>query len=481
MINFRVIARVFSQIIIIEGLFMLLAAGVSFISGEHASPLLFSAIITVVIGVLSFTPLRDEEKLSGNKEGYIILSGAWLIVALFGTLPYLLSHSVNSFTDAFFESISGFTTTGATIFTDIESHSKGILFWRSITQWLGGLGFIMISLSVLPVVKSLNIQLTISDFTGQAAEKINPRIIEAAKRLVVLYVVLTVTESILLLIGGMTPFDAVCHSFTTISTGGFSTRDHGIGAYGSPFILIILTIFMFIAGTNLTLVYFFLKRNFSKITGNNEFIFYVITIAGFVILVSGVLWLRSDTPSAQTFLEGSFHVVSIITTTGFHYSDYGQWGSFLVLIMFMLMFTGGTSGSASSSLKIVRLLLTTRNARHEIKKLIHPNAIIPTRLDQKTIPETHIYNILVFICLYFILICASSFIVSLMNYDVMTSVSTSAAMLGNIGPGLGTFGPFMNYSTVPAAGKWFFSLLMVIGRLELFSVLVLFSGSFYRR
>ena len=239
MINFRVIAKVFSQIIIIEGLFMLLAAGVSFISGEHASPLLFSAIITVAIGVLSFTPLRGEEKLSGIKEGYIILSGAWLIMALFGTIPYLLTHSVNSFTDAFFESVSGFTTTGATIFTEVESLSHGLLFWRSITQWLGGLGFIMISLSVLPVVKSLNIQLTISDFTGQAAEKINPRIIEVAKRLVVLYIVITGLEAILLLIGGMTPFDAVCHSFTTISTGGFSTRDHGIGAYGSPFILII--------------------------------------------------------------------------------------------------------------------------------------------------------------------------------------------------------------------------------------------------
>ena len=481
MINFRVIARVFSQVIIIEGLFMLLAAGISLLYGEHAAPLFLSAIITLVTGVLSFTPLRDEEKTTGSKEGYIILAGVWIILSLFGTLPYMLSGSVNSFTDAFFESMSGFTTTGATVFTNVESHTHGVLFWRSSSQWIGGLGFILISLSVLPVVKSLNIQLTITDFTGQAAEKINPRIVEVTKRLIAGFVILTGIEALLLIIGGMTPFDAICHSFTTISTGGFSTRNTGIAAYSSPFIMIVLILFMFIAGTNLTLIYYLVKRNFSKITGNNEFIFYVLTIAGFMILVSGVLWFQSDNPSSATFLEGSFHVISIITTTGFHFTDYSQWGSFLVTIMFMLMFTGGTSGSASSSLKIVRLLLTTRNARHEIKKLIHPNAIIPVRLDHKTIPDSHVYNILVFICLYFIMICSSSLIISLMDYDVLTSVSTSASLLGNIGPGLGKFGPFMNYASVPDAGKWFFSLLMLIGRLELFSVLVLFSVSFYRR
>jgi trk system potassium uptake protein TrkH len=481
MFNFRVIARVFSQVIIIEGLFMMLAAAVSFFYNENAGPIMLSAIITTVTGVLVFTPLRNEERLTGNKEGYIVLTGFWLILSLFGTLPYLLSGSVISFTDAFFESMSGFTTTGATILTNIESHPQGILFWRSLTQWLGGIGFILISLSLLPVVKSLNIQLTMTDFTGQAADKIHPRVSEASKRLIIVYLALTIAEVILLSIGGMPVFDAVCHSMTTISTGGFSTRSDGVASFGSPLLLVILTIFMFLAGTNMTLIYFGFKRNFRKITGNNEFIFYTITCLVFLTIVSLVLLTKEGYAPGKAFLEGSFHVISIITTTGFYAEDYNLWGSFLVMLIFILMFTGGTSGSASSSLKIIRLLLMTRNARHEIKRMIHPSAVVPVRLDSKVIPDIHIYNLLVFTVLYFLFICLSSIVISFMNYDIITSISTSAAFLGNIGPALGNFGPFTTYSAVPVAGKWFFSFLMLIGRLELFTVLVLLSAGFYRR
>jgi trk system potassium uptake protein TrkH len=480
MINLRIIARVFSLVLIIEGLFMLLSAAVSFLYKEPLT-LLFSGIITIVTGILVFTPLRNEEKLYGNKEGYLIVTGIWLILSLFGTIPYLLSGTITSFGDAFFESISGFTTTGATILSNVESQLHGILFWRSLTQWIGGIGFIIISISVLQVVKTINIPLTITDFTGQQTDKIHPKIKETAKRLLTIYVILTLAEAVMLIFGGMNVFDAVCHSFSTMSTGGFSTKNTGIAVFGSPYILIILTIFMFFAGTNMTLFYFGFQRNFKKITGNNEFTYYVITCLVFIIIGAAALFYKPGYPLGKAILEGSFQVISFITTTGFYHSDYNLWGGFMILIMFILMFTGGTSGSASSSLKIIRLLLLTRNARHEMKRMIHPNAYVPVRLDHKIVSQSTINNLLVFITLYFLLICFSSLVISIMGYDIITSFSTSAAMLGNIGPGLGSFGPFTNYAGVPMAGKCFFSFLMLIGRLELFSVLVLFTGGFYRR
>jgi trk system potassium uptake protein TrkH len=481
MINFRIIARAFSLLLIVEGLFMLISAGVSFLYHEHAaSAFCYSALITLVTGVLVFTPLRSEEKISGTREGYIIVTGIWLIFSVFGTLPFLISGSIHSFGDAFFESLSGFTTTGATILPDIESMPHGILFWRSATQWLGGIGIIFISLSVFPVLKSFNIQLAATEFSGQPTDKIHPRIKDAAKRLISIYCILTLTESLLLIIGGMSVFDAVCHSFSTLSTGGFSTHNNGIAAFASPYIMIVISVFMFIAGTNMTLVYFGLKGNFKKIIGNNEFLFYTLICLVFVLLVSLILYFKSGFNAGKALLDGTFHVISIITTTGFYTQDHNLWGGIILIIFFILMFTGGTAGSTSGGIKIVRLLLVTKNSRQELKRLIHPSAFIPVRLDKRIISQNTIYNLLVFITLYFFVMCIGAFIMSFMGFDIITSFSTSASMLGNIGPGLGTFGPFTNYSALPMAGKWFLSILMLLGRLELLTVMILFSRNFYR-
>jgi trk system potassium uptake protein TrkH len=480
MINYRIIARVFSLVLIIEGLFMLLSALVSLLYGEH-SYLILSGIITIVIGILVFTPLRGEEKVYSNKEGYIIVTGIWIVMSLFGTIPYLLSGTIRSFGNAFFESMSGFTTTGASILKNVESLPHGILFWRSLTQWIGGLGFIIISLSVLQVIKTINIQLTLTDFTGQPTNKIQPKIKEAVKRILTIYAVLTLSESILLLFGGMSLFDALCHSFTTMSTGGFSTKNDGIAYFSNPWIIIVLTIFMFLAGTNLTLFYFGLKRNFKKILENNEFIFYAIICIAFILVTSLVLRSRNEYSTGKAFLEGAFQSISVITTTGFYHTNYNLWGGFLTLIIFLMMLTGGMSGSPSGSVKIIRLLLITKNTRHEMRKLIHPSGFIPVRHDRKIVPQSIINNLLVFITLYFLILCFSSLVIALMDNDIVTSFSTSAALIGNIGPGLGNFGPFTNYSEVPMIGKWFFSFLMLIGRIELFSILVIFTGGFYRR
>jgi trk system potassium uptake protein TrkH len=480
MINFRIIARAFSLLLIVEGLFMLVSAGVSFLYHEAAvTSFCYAALIAIVTGVLVFTPLRNEERIFGHKEGYIIVTGTWILFSIFGTLPFLISGSITSFGDAFFESMSGFTTTGATILTNIESMSHGILFWRSLTQWLGGIGIILISLSVIPVFKSFNIQIAAIEFSGHSTDKIHPRIKEAAIRLVGIYFLLTFSEVALLTIGGMPFFDAICHSFSTLSTGGFSTRNNGIASFASPYIMVVMTIFMFIAGTNMTMVYFGLKGNFKKILGNNEFVFYSAICLFFVALVSLILYFKSGFNAGKAILDGAFHVISIITTTGFYTQDYNLWGNIILIIFFILMFTGGTTGSTSGGIKIVRLLLITKNSRQELKRLIHPSAFIPVRLDKRVIPQSTIYNLLVFITLYFFVLCFGTFVISFMGYDIITSFSTSASMLGNIGPGLGTFGPFTNYSALPMAGKWFLSAMMLLGRLELLTVMILFSKSFY--
>jgi trk system potassium uptake protein len=482
MINFRIIARVFSQVLIVEGAFLLISAGVSWIYGEQAAgPFLYSALITLITGVLVFTPLRNEERVYGTREGYVINTCIWILFSAFGSLPYLFTSAAGNFTDAFFESISGFTTTGATIFTDIESLPHGILFWRSLTQWLGGIAIITLSFYVLPVIKSLNIQLTTTEFSGQMGDKIHPKVIETTKRLISIYIILTLGEALLLIIGKMPLFDAICHSLSTLSTGGFSTRNNGIAAFTSPYLRAVITLFMFFAGTNLTLFYFAIKGNFRKIIRNNEFVFYVMLVIGFSILVTFLLLFESGAPFTRALQSGFFNTISIITTTGYYTENFSQWGNLSVLIIFILMFTGGMAGSASGGVKIIRLMIITKNSRNESRRLIHPYAYLPVRIEQKRVPQNIVYNLLIFIILYFITLCAGTLIISFLDYDIITSFSTVASMLGNIGPGLGTFGPFTTYVDMPATGKWILCMLMLLGRLELLTVIILFTRSFYKK
>jgi len=482
MINFRIIARVFSQVLIFEGICLLISAGVSLIYRESAAgPLLYSSIITLITGILVFTPLRNEEKVYGPREGYVILTSVWILFSAFGALPYLFTSTAGNFTDAFFESISGFTTTGATIFRDIESLPHGILFWRSLTQWMGGIAILTLSFYVLPVIKSLNIQLSTTEFSGQMTDKIHPKAIETTKRLISIYIALTLSEALLLIIFKMPVFDAICHSLTTLSTGGFSTRNNGIAAFSSPVIRAIITLFMFFAGTNLALVYFAIKGQFKKIIRNNEFVIYAILAAGISLLVTFLIFHESGDPFSKALSDGFFNSISILTTTGFYTVNFSQWANLGIMIIFMLMFTGAMAGSASGGIKIIRLMIIVKNARNELRRLVHPNAYLPVRIENKKIPQNTVYNLLIFIILYFITLCAGSLIISLLDYDVITSFSTAASMLGNIGPGLGAFGPFTTYADLPSTGKWILCMLMLLGRLELLTVIVIFTRSFYKR
>jgi len=461
---------------------MLFTALISGIYQDHiTSSFLWSALITLIAGAMAFTPLKEEDKIAGSREGHIIVASIWIVFALFGTLPFLISGSIKNFTDAFFESMSGFTTTGATILTDIDSIPKGLLFWRSLTQWVGAMGVIILSLYVVPVLKDINIQLSTTEFSGQHTDKIYPRAADTVKRLVALFVILTLAEILLLNAAGMTFFDSVCQSFSTLSTGGFSTHNNSLSVYSSPYIKIILTIFMFLAGTNMSFIYFGAKRYFGKIFYNSEFLVYMSICIIFSVIISASLYFSGIFNPLNAAINGTFQVVSVITTTGFYTSDYSLWGNFVVLLIFLLMFTGGTTGSASSGIKMTRIMIMTRNNRMELRRLVHPNAYIPVRLNKKIVPQGIVYNVLVFIMLYFLITCASAVIISLMGYDIITSFGTAVAMLGNIGPGMGSLGPFSNYSMVPVAGKWFFSGLMLLGRLEIMTIMILFARSFYRK
>jgi len=481
MLNGKIIGRVLGILLIMEGICMLTIIPVSLYYREgDLVPVLISSAVTLVAGIVLSQVFRSHNSTIGKREGYLIVTGSWIVFSLFGSLPFIIGKAIPSYTDAFFETISGFTTTGASILTDIESMSHGLLYWRSMTQWLGGMGIIVLSLAILPILKIGSMQLFSAEVPGPTPDKLHPKVRETAKRLWLIYLGFTITEAILLKLGGMSVFDAICHSFTTMATGGYSTKTASIAAFDTPYIQYVITIFMIIAGTNFSLAYFGLHGRFRKIFSNDEFIFYISLLLIFILGVTAVLHFSHGHVFEESFRKASFQVVSIVTTTGYATADYCSWGPFLILVIFILMFTGGSAGSTGGGIKMIRLLLLAKNSRQELRRLIHPNAVIPLRINHKAVPQNVIYNVLAFIVFYFLITGLSAMIISAMGYDLSSSFSSVAATLGNIGPGLGKVGPTMNYAHFPVFGKWFLSFLMLLGRLELFTVLVLFTRWFYK-
>jgi trk system potassium uptake protein TrkH len=480
MINLRVILNILGLLLLIEGFSMLAPLGVSlYYGGGDALALGISSGISIALGAVAWFLTQRGDKTISKREGYIIVSIVWIVFSLFGALPFIISGHISSFTDAFFETISGFTTTGASILNDIEALPHGLLFWRSMTQWLGGMGIIVLSLAILPIFGIGGMQLFVAEVPGPTPDKFHPRVKETAKRLWGIYLIFTLLETILLLFGDMNLFEAVCHSFTTMATGGYSTKQASIAAY-SPYVQYIITLFMFLAGTNFALSYYGFHLQFGKIFKNEEFRFYAGFLVGFTILITAMLWFSDFLPFRESFRHAVFQVVSITTTTGFITTDYLQWAPFLVVIVFMLMFLGGSGGSTGGGIKIVRVALLIKNSALELKRLIHRNAILPVRLNKKTIDPQIITNILAFVVLYMMLLAGSTIVMSAMGYDLDSSLGAVAATLGNIGPGIGAVGPIENYAHIPDFGKWFLSFLMLVGRLELFTVLILFSPAFWK-
>jgi len=482
MLNPRTIIRILGLLLITEGVFMWFSVPVILIFRESdALQFLLSGAVTLAVGAVAYFSTRKAELELNRRDGYVIVTGGWLLFSLFGTLPFLLTRSIPGFTDAFFETISGFTTTGASILNNIEELSHGILFWRSLIQWLGGMGIILLSLIILPFLGIGGMQLFSAEVPSPTPDKLHPHVKDTAKRLWQIYLIFTLSETLLLWAGDMEFFDAICHSFTTMATGGYSTKQASIAYWDSPYIQYVITCFMFLAGTNFTLSYFALHGQFRKIWSNEEFRWYAGFIGGFALLISFGLFFSTGGGMEAAFRNSIFQVVSILTTTGFVTADYLLWTPVLGVLIFILMFFGGSAGSTGGGPKIMRIVILLKNSTQELKRMIHPNAVIPVRLNKNAVEERVVTNVLAFIAFYGVIAIISVALLSAIGNDFDTSVGAVVATLGNIGPGIGAVGPSLNYADIHVAGKWFLSFLMLVGRLELFTVLVLFSPLFWRR
>lgn len=443
----------------------------------QGSPFSFfvSIVLSLVWGILLKTIFKADIDSLGEREGFAIVTLSWVLVAFFGSLPLYISGTCPSFVDAYFETMSGFTTTGASIFRTIETIPPPILFWRSMTQWLGGMGIIILTVAILPEMRIGGYHLFRAEIPGGATfERIKPRISETAKVLWSIYLLLTLIEIILLRLGGMTFFDAICHTFATMSTGGFSTRTSSIAHYNNSFIEFVIVFFMLMAGANFGLHYLMIKGHFKAVFKNPELRFYLTILGGaslftFIILLSS----SNDKSIFQFFGESVFQVVSIGTTTGYATADFNQWPNILRILFVCLMFVGGCAGSTGGSMKVIRILIIFKLILRELQKLIQPRAIIHVKVGEKTIDKETISNIFAFTLMFIFIFISGSLIMAGLGLDLTSAVSSVAATLGNIGPGLGMVGVTGNYADIPLLGKWVLIICMLLGRLEVYSVVIL--------
>lgn len=471
------------MLITLNGLFMLSAIPFSIYFNEDFYPLLYSSAISIGIGSSTWGLMRwGNRKELTKKEGYLVVALGWIAMSVFGMLPFLLGGVIDNVSDAFFETMSGYTTTGASILNDIEAVPKGLLFWRSLTQWIGGMGIIVLTIALLPMLGVGGMQLFIAEAPGISPDKLKPRIADTAKRLWLIYLGLTGLETILLKYGGMNFFDALNHSLTTMATGGFSTKNDSMAHYNdTPFIQYVVMVFMFLAGVNFTLTYFGLKGKFHKVWKNEEFKTYLFFIVIFSVFATiGVLTI-THTPFEPAFRKACFQVISIITTTGFISADYTAWAPVLTVLFFFLMFLGGSAGSTAGGVKVVRHLLMIKNSFLEMKRILHPSAILPVRLNGKAVSQSVTHHVLAFIIVYLSIYVFGVLAIASTGVDLVTTLSAVATSLGNVGPGLGTIGPLDNFSHLPTLAKWMLSGLMLVGRLELFTILILFTPYFWRK
>lgn len=483
--NYRLVLRVMGILVLIESAILLAISIIPIIYGENDVYFFtLSAFICFIFGGVALFLGRNHSPYIGKREGSVIVTFTWIIFTLFGLLPFYLSGSIPSFTDAFFETISGFTTTGASILNNIEELSHGMLFWRSMTHWMGGLGIIVISLAVLPVFGVSGTQLFAAESSGPTKDKIHPKINETAKRLFAIYVVLTFAETILLKFGGMNWFDAVCHSFATVATGGFSTKQASIGYWDSPYIQYVISIFMILSGINFSLYYFGLKNKWYKVRENEELRFYLITLLVFVIIVAISLIDFSRVQSLQTLEEAwrnsFFTVSSLMTTTGFATVDYMFWKPLTWVILLIVMLTGASAGSTSGGIKMIRVVISIKAIYFQFKQLIHPNAVFPIRYSSHTVREDIVTRVLAFTLLYLIIVTLGILVLAISGMGFLESIGGLITCLGGVGPGLGLVGPAGNFAYIPEFSKWFLSLIMLMGRLELFTVLLLFTPAFWK-
>ena len=479
----KVIFRVIGMLLFIEALFILLCVGVALFYNENTvQPLLSSAGIVALVGAVLVMLCKGGERNVSFKDGYIVVSLCWVVFSLFGTLPYMLSGSITNFTDAFFETMSGFSTTGATILEDIEALPNSILFWRMMTHWVGGLGIVFFTVAVFPMFGLNDMKLFSAESVGPMRSKLHPRISVTARWILTIYIALTIMCAVSLNIAGMGWFDSICHSMSTIATGGFSTKQASIAAFNSPAIEYVITFFMFVSGVNLSLLYLAIfKFKLMTLLRDTEFKTYLIIVSVFTIAIGAGLFFTTDAGVEGSFRESIFQVVSLQTTTGFATANYATWMPLLWLLLCALMFFGACSGSTSGAMKCIRISILFKVVWNEFKRIVHPNAVIPVRMSKRVIPTAVQSAILAYTVIYIFTLVAGLFVNMAFGIDFLDSFSLSVASVGNVGPALGNYGPMDSFATLPDGVKWFSAFQMLVGRLEFFAVLLLFTPVFWKR
>ncbi len=441
------------------------------------------AITMLALGLTGFSlsRVKPSDRHIYTRDGIAVVGIGWLLISFFGAWPFFLSRAIPEFHNAFFESVSGFTTTGASILTEIESLPAGILFWRSSTHWIGGMGVLVLTLAILPSVGGRAMHILRAESPGPTPEKLVPKIGQTAKILYLIYFGLTLMETILLMVAGMNLYEALIHAFGTAGTGGFSNRNASVGAFDSVWVDGIITVFMLLFGINFALYYHLLRKNLGIVRRDGELRTYLIVVAVAILLVTLNTWQSVYASFGEAFRYSSFQVASIITTTGYATADFNLWPAFSKLLMLALMLVGASAGSTAGGMKVSRILLLFKVARREILKFIHPRSVHVVRSGGRAVNEETLIDVLIYFFVFFMIMGAAIFLVSLDGHDMITTITSVFATMGNIGPGLGMVGPIGNYSEFSVLSKMVLSICMVVGRLEIFPILLLFMPSFWKR
>ena len=494
--NYRLISYIIGLLLLFNSAAILITSFVSFLLKDgFFNNIIYASLCCLVIGSIIMFLSRNPTKVINRRDGYLIVIFGWLTMVFSGTLPYVFTDTINNIPDLIFETMSGYTTTGSSIIGDIESLPQSIIFWRSMTHWLGGMGIIVLAIAILPLLGIGGMQLFSAEAPGSgiSGDKIHPRISNTAKRLWFIYIGLTLAETLLLYFAGMSLFDAINHSMSNIATGGFSTKNDSLSHWNSiPLIQYIIVFFMILAGTNFLLIYLSIIGKFKKLIYNTEFIWFIVLISFFVIITTIILNTNIDLNSTNfdhpqvygkleaSFRHALFQVVAVMTTTGFVTGDFAGWSPFLTMLFFGLMCFGASSGSTSGGIKISRHLILIKNGFLEFKRSLHPNAILPLRYNHSVVKKEVVVNILAFFMLYLILFIIGAAVLSTQGLDFISSIGGSAASIGNVGPALGSIGPAFNYEQISGFAKIWCSFLMLVGRLELFTILIIFTPYFWK-
>jgi len=482
--NFRLIAYLVAVLLFCIGLSMTAPLGVALYYGDGSAPaLLGSLLLTCGAGGGVFFRTRGQEDFYlSHRDGVAIVTLGWLAAGLAATLPYLLSGAIPDFTNAYFESISGLTTTGSSIFKDVEVLPQGILFWRAQTQWLGGMGIIVLSIAILPFLGIGGMQLYKAETPSPVVDKLTPRISDTAQALWKIYIVLTIIQIFLLMSGGMDWFDSICHTFATMPTGGFSPKNASVGHYQSVYIDFVIVLFMFVAGMNFSLHYKLVKGNVRQFFRDPEFRSYLFITAAIILVITIDLYGAAIYKGIfESCRYAAFQVVSIMTTTGFVTADFEQWPVLSQQLLLLCMFLGSMAGSTGGGIKIMRIVLLIKHCYLEIFRIIHPHATTVVKLGEIPVPQTIMRSIWGFFLLYVGIYIVATVAMAALGLDMISSISAVATCLGNVGPGLGSVGPMDNFSGVPFPGKWLLIFCMLLGRLEIYTIIVMLMPGFWRK